>query len=617
MCGIAGIVSSRVAPPRLRAVLDRMLAAIRHRGPDDLGTYCRGGHVLGMRRLSIIDIHGGRQPMVSADEMTVLVFNGEVYNARDLRTELTNKGHLFRTRCDTEVILHGYRQWGERVVEHLDGMFAFAVYDLHDGSLFLARDHFGIKPLYCLAKRSLFAFCSEPLPLLDVPGVSRQLDPHSLWSFLAYKYVAGSATFVEGITKLEPGTHIRVDGDGNLVRRRRYWQLRVDRRDGTNGDRLRELLVAAVEKQLVSDVPLGVFLSGGIDSGLLLWAGSQARPAAPPEAYTVGFDDCCFDESNRASKTAGHFNVKHHIERQPFPSSADLADMVTSFGEPFANISVPANFVMSKAASRHVKVVLNGSGADELFGGYDRYYAIWPPRLLSMARSWSSLLLPLARMIGVGRGKRSLITRARRFLETSGAPPAEAHADAIRLFTADEMRELTPDLEVGDDPILSKYAEAPPGDDLVRAMWVDAATMLADDYLTLIDRTSMSASLEVRVPFLDLELATYAFSLDSAARIKGWEKKRILRRLAAECLPREIAKGPKQGLESPVGAWFRGSLGNEMIASLRDSQLRSLVNPDYVERLLDRHRAHRHDASKQLLGIHTLCLWVEANSITV
>lgn len=617
MCGIAGIIAPEMRQPELRTVLQPMLDAIRHRGPDDSGTHVEDGVALGMRRLSIIDVEGGRQPMLSADGRTALVYNGEIYNAGELREYLIEKGHVFRTRCDTEVVLHGYRHWQEGVLDHLNGMFAFAILDREAGSLFLARDHFGIKPLYTFAGRDIFAFCSEPAPLLGVPGVSRRLDAEAMRCFLSYKYVPAPSTFVQGIQKLGPGTSLRADRNGRVIQHRVYWRLEAEAPEGNGSAGLEERLVSAVRAQLVSDVPLGVFLSGGIDSGLLLWAARRGKVDGPPDAHTVGFDEASFDETPLAARTAAHLGAEHHIARQSLPGPDELDAMVASFGEPFANVSIPANFAISRAAARHVKVALNGSGADELFGGYDRYFAVRPPSSLRAARALSPVLLPLAEAVGVGHSKGALVPKARRFLETANLQPAEAHASAIRLFTETELQELVPEVQAGPDPILSRFDDAPDRDAVDRAMWVDISTMLADDYLTLIDRTSMAASLEVRVPFLDLDLARYAFSLPASEKIKGWRKKRALRRLAAEHLPREIARNPKQGMESPIGAWFRGELGDAMIQSLQSSHLREVLDPTFVERLVREHAAGRRDASKQLLGICTLCSWVEHNSITV
>lgn len=596
-----------------------MLDSIRHRGPDDAGTYIGTGLAMGMRRLSIIDIAGGHQPMVSSDAQTILLFNGEIYNFPKLREELSANEHVFRTRSDTEVILHGYREWGEDVVKRLNGMFAIAIYDRRDNTIFLARDHFGIKPLYYYARDGFFAFCSEPISLLKLPGVSRRLDRKALCTFLAYKYVPAPRTFVEGLRKLEPGACMRVDAEGKVVSHRMYWRL--DSRLLEIGaaeaeEHLRALLIGSVRRQLVSDVPLGLFLSGGIDSGLLLWAAREALGHAFVDAYTVGFDNASFDESTMAAETARYLGGRHHIEHQPLPDASEIDAMVELFGEPFANLSVPANFLLSRVTARHVKVALNGSGADELFGGYDRYYAVRPPAALAAARALSPIFLRLAMRLPVGGGSHSLVVRARSFLATAGASPAEAHAAAVRLFTSEEVKVLAPDLDSGPDLVATRFASAPGFDDLQRATWTDMVTMMAEDYLTLIDRTSMAASLEVRVPFLDVDLAEFAFSLPSALKINGFEKKVILRRLGRKHLPKHIVRAPKHGFESPVAQWFRGNLGDTLRELVYDGPASVILDGRFVERLLAEHRTWQVDASKQLLGIYTLSRWLSVYRIS-
>ncbi len=620
MCGIAGIIAPRVDRKVRDEILVRMLDGISHRGPDDWGKYADRAVSVGMRRLSIIDIEGGRQPMVSPDGGTVLVFNGEIYNFSELRTELERKGYVFATRSDTEVVLHGYREWNERLLDRLNGMFAFCVYDRRENSVFLARDHFGIKPLYFSAADGVFMFCSEPKPLMQALGATPRLDLDAAREFLAFKYVPSPRTFVRGMKKLGPGSCMRVRTDGAVVSQRTFWRLEIDPMEISEADaeeRLRALLVDAVRRQLVSDVPIGVLLSGGIDSALLLWAARQASAGAAVDAYTIGFKETSFDESTQARETAAHLGVRHHVERIAGLEASEMDAMVGWFGEPFANVSVPANFVLSRATARHVKVALNGSGGDELFGGYDRYYAVWPPPLLSVARSFSPILQPLMNALPVGAGKGSVVTRARRFLETDGMGSAQGHALSVRLYTDEEMNGLAPELGGIRDHVAEAFDSAPGRDDLQRATWTDIGTMMADDYLILVDRTSMAASLEVRVPFLDVDLARFAISLPSAMKINGWEKKAILRRLAKECLPRDVAQAPKRGFESPVGDWFRGKPGEALGKLVSESPARTFLDPRYIQRLQDEHRSLKRDASKQLLAVHTLTRWMKLHGISV
>src|SRR3989442_4719301 len=387
MCGIAGIMAPAMSSNLLGSTLGTMMNDLRHRGPDDAGSYVEPGLAIGMRRLSIIDLEHGRQPMFSADGQTMVVSNGEIYNFPELKKELMACGHLFQTRCDTEVILHGYRQWKEKVVDHLHGMFAFCIYDRLTRSLFLARDHFGIKPLYYFTGNGIFSFCSEPLPLLRLPGMLRRLNEEALEMFLAHKYVPAPLTLIDGMKKLEPGACMRVDENGKVLASQPYWHLEhvpLEMDASEAEEKLRTLLIESVRRQMLSDVPVGLFLSGGIDSGLLLWAMRQSMGADHVSAYTVGFDCASYDESPLAAVTAQHLGARHHVDYMPAPEASELDRMIELFGEPFANLSVPANFLVSRAAGRHVKVALNGSGADELFGGYDRYYAVQPPWALTV-----------------------------------------------------------------------------------------------------------------------------------------------------------------------------------------------------------------------------------------
>ncbi|MBF0370684.1 MAG: asparagine synthase (glutamine-hydrolyzing) [Magnetococcales bacterium] len=617
MCGIAGLLSTgHLDTLTLKSHLDLLLSGIRHRGPDDEGCWIQGGVALGMRRLAIIDLAGGRQPMVSQDGRVVLVFNGEIYNFRKLREILSAKGHPFQSRSDSEVILHGYREWGMEVVNHLDGMFAFAIFDREQGKLLLARDHFGIKPLYHISSPDFFAFCSEPAPLLTLPGVTRRLDPQGLSAFLSQKYIPAPRTFIQNLYKLPAASHLTIDTHSPQQPPfpSRYWQLEPTPWQGSDGEALEQLeglLKQAVQRQLVSDVPVGVFLSGGIDSGLLLWGAKESGEAHVAGAFTVGFGEKSFDESRLAQHSARHLNTPLQIDRLPSPSPADLAGMIAQFGEPFANLSVPANFLVSAAAAKGVKVALNGSGADELFGGYDRYYASHPPLPLALAGSLAPLLLPLASRLPVSGSKHSVVHRARAFLAGQNHQPAQRHAIPIALFSADEIQTMAPDLPPVEMAAAQAYRQALGTDGLQRATWADINTMLPDDYLTLVDRTSMAASLEVRVPFLDLDLARFAFSLASSHKIKGWQKKRILRQLAQRHLPPVIARQPKMGFESPVSSWFRGELGDELAASWPTSPLNDLIDGGFVSRLVQDHQHHRRDAAKQLLALHTLKGWWE------
>nr|CRH07265.1 Putative asparagine synthase, glutamine-hydrolyzing [Candidatus Magnetococcus massalia] len=626
MCGIAGVISlhTNLSPAQQ---VERMLRAIHHRGPDDGGLWQAEGIAVGMRRLSIIDLAGAKQPMVSADAQHVLVFNGEIYNYRELRQQLSQAGHHFTTQGDGEVILHGYRHWGEQVTERLEGMFAFAIVDRQQQKLLLARDHFGIKPLYLAQGEdpqggAWFAFCSEPDPLMALPGLDRTIHQKALARFLSLKYVPAPDTLIRGITKLPLATQRCVQwGDGPIEQQsRKYWQLEA-REPGLTGaqaqERLQHLLKQAVSRQMVSDVPVGLFLSGGIDSGLLAWA-TQAENAPLHGCYTIGFERRDYDESPLAKATASHLKLPHTIDRLAMPGPEALEGWLNRYGEPFANLSIPANFMVSEAAAQHVKVVLNGAGADELFGGYDRYFAVQPPWPLRLAGIMAPLLKPLLQHLPSGHNKRSLVQRGRIFLDGVGGDLATRHANSVRLFAPHELATLAPQLPQESPGYLAHhFAQAPPGDALQQASWTDVESMQADDYLTLMDRTSMASSLEVRVPFLDLELAQFAFSLPAAQKMDGWQKKRLLRQLAAEVLPGEVARGAKHGFETPVGDWLKGEWGAVLQRLVSQGALASLVEQRRATELIHAHRTGQWQGAKPLFALLTLGLWMEKNQLSL
>jgi asparagine synthase (glutamine-hydrolysing) len=623
MCGIAGYCGAcgvaDTTEKECAGRLEALLAGIVHRGPDDAGITCAHNVAIGMRRLSIIDLAGGHQPMLSGDGRYALVFNGEIYNFRELRSELAEAGYSFATNSDSEVLLKGYMAWGRGVLDRLDGMFAFAVHDRHAGTVFLARDHLGIKPLYYIHLGGVFAFCSEPAPLLELPQVRRRLDHDALAAFLSFKYVPAPDTFIKDIKKLAAGHTLEYSPRGDMLRTERYWQLQ-GREGSSDAGELAERLTRAVDSQMVSDVPLGVFLSGGIDSGLLTWAAAGQGGEHFTGGYTVAFDEtgrkkglCAggsFDESRLAALSAAHLGVPLSSTTLASPAQATLDDWIRRFQEPFANTSIPANFLLCQWVARHVKVALNGSGADELFGGYDRYYAVHPPAALRALHCAAPLLRRVADMLPVGGGKNSLVHRARRYLAGCALAPAQKHAGSIRLFTDTQLAAIAPGV-VPATFVQDAFAGAPQGSLLYKATWTDMQTMLPDDYLTLVDRTSMAASLEVRVPFLARDFVQYAFSLPPAAKIAGWKKKTALRALAAKHLPEDIARQPKMGFESPVGRWFRDGLGEALCRQLAQSPLQNIISVRGVQALAQSHSAGQVDAAKPLLALYTLVRWMD------
>ena len=611
MCGIAGFVESPLvtdpfSADRRRTLIGAMCGAIRHRGPDDGGAWSDHGVAIGMRRLSIIDLAGGHQPIHNEDRTVWIVFNGEIYNFRELRTQLEQAGHRFYTSTDTEAIVHAYEQWGASAIARLRGMFGLAIWDTRTGTLLLARDRIGIKPVHYAEVGGRLYFGSELKSLLCAPDVQRDIDLDELDHYLSFLYTPRDRSIFEGVRKLPPG-HVLVWRDGRH-HVDPYWEVpaeetfRGSETDAAAG--LRQVLSDAVRSHLVSDVPIGAFLSGGIDSSVVV--GLMAETAGTRvKTFSIGFDEPAFDELEHARRVAQHFGTDHH-EFVVKPDAMRILDAVIAhFDEPFADSSAIPTWYVSEMARRHVTVVLSGDGGDELFGGYDRYLP--HPRVAAFDRYGSA---PLRRIAGLAAARLPHGTRGKNFLRHVGRDPQGRYLDAIRLFSADEKPALlSGDLGrrlKGPDPerILSRhferFAQLPWPSQMMR---FDMETYLPEDVLTKVDRMSMAHSIESRVPLLDNEAITFACSLPAAFKIKDGRRKHILKEVAATLLPREIIERQKQGFGVPIGVWFRGNLRElfaDTLLAPRTLQ-RGYFQPGFVRLLVDEHLAGKRD--------HTLRLW--------
>jgi asparagine synthase (glutamine-hydrolysing) len=616
MCGIAGKLnfdSSRpIDPGRLAA----MTGVIAHRGPDADGFYCDAGVGLGHRRLSIIDLATGDQPLANEDGTVWVVFNGEIYNFADVRVELEAHGHRFRTHTDTEVIVHAYEQWGERAVERFRGMFAFALWDGRRRRLLLVRDRLGVKPLYYSAGDAGITFGSEIKALLEDPEVDRTWSAHALDAYLTLCYVPEPRTIYANIHKL-PAGHYLVAENGRVTVQR-YWDLTFTgdgdpAREPEYLERLEALVDESVRLRLVSDVPLGAFLSGGIDSSAVV-ASMAATSRGRVVTTSVGFEEQGFNELAYARTVAAHLGTEQH-EQIVRPDIVDLLPKLAwHFDEPFADSSAVPTYYVSAAARRHVTVALSGDGGDELWAGYARHRAEWREltarRLLGgfggRVASRVASCLPL----GI-KGVRSL-----RYL---ALPPADACAGkhAYDLFQSDARAALySRDFaaEVRDaDPLASfrrAYEACPSKDPLDRAMYVDVKTYLVDDIMTKVDRMSMAVSLEAREPLLDHRLLEFAATVPSALKLKNGRSKYLLRRMLERRLPRAIVDRPKQGFAAPVGEWLRGPLAPMVDDLLLDGRFkgRGIFDDHAVATLWREHRGgtdHRH----RLWSLVMLELW--------
>ncbi|HWC27084.1 MAG TPA: asparagine synthase (glutamine-hydrolyzing) [Solirubrobacteraceae bacterium] len=618
MCGICGLAALGGGPVDVTP-LQAMSASLVHRGPDDAASVTDGPVALAARRLAIIDLAGGRQPISSEDGRVHAVQNGEILNHAALRRELERAGHRFATRCDTEVLVHLYEERGERMLDALRGMFALAVWDARERRLLLARDRFGIKPLYWRAADGVLSFASELKALRELPGFRGELDRDAVESYFAFNSIPSPLTIFRDVRKLEPGTLLswRPGGAPELRRWCRPAPVAApevrddDERElaAELADRLRDSVAA----HLVSDVPVGVWLSGGVDSGLLAALAAQ-QSGERLRTFSIGFDERSFDELDRARLVARRLGADHH-ETILGPDAAErLAWIATAFDEPYADSSALPVDAVARLTGRHVKVALSGEGGDELFGGYHTYAAdLLAARLGGVAR----LARPLVERVPSSSRRVSLDYRARRFVRAAHLPPLERHHGWKEILAPDVRARLLAPLLDGrrpQDPVdllRARYAETAGAEPLARLQDVDLVPYLADDLLTKTDRMSMAHSVEVRVPFLDPVVAELALALPTSAKVRGLAKKRLLRSVAATLLPREVARGAKRGFSIPMAAWLRGPLLPMARDLLSPAALRrgGVLDPAPVARLLDEHLARRDDHSRALWGLLCFVLW--------
>ncbi len=593
MCGIAGFAHLDLDDGQAATLLRDMTGIIRHRGPDDEGHWIGDGVGLGMRRLSIIDVSGGSQPITNEDGSVIVVFNGEIYNYQTLRHDLEAAGHYFTTRSDTEAIVHAYEEDGLDFVRRLRGMFAIALWDRQRRRLVLARDRFGKKPLHYTFDGRRLTFGSEVKSLLLAPDMSRQLDPAAISEYFAFGYISAPRTALAGVYKLPPA-HILVLQDGQL-RLHRYWQLdftpRCDDDEATAARRVRDLLTEAVRIRLMSEVPLGAFLSGGVDSSAIVALMSEAG-SEPVKTFSISFEQDDHNEVEYARLVARRYATDHHELTVHVDLLDILPHLVWDFDEPFADASMVPTYYVSKLAREHVTVALSGDGGDELFGGYTRYLRGQSEARLNRVLGPFRTLAPLVGTLVPDsvRGKRRLETLAlspdARYVETSSIFPSPLRA---RLLCAEFLAHGASDPRLGQ---LDRFVELPSPDVFTRMQHVDVEHYLPGDILVKVDRTSMFNSLETRAPLLDHMLAEYVASLRHSVRNPGGHLKHLLKRAVHDLLPDEILTRRKMGFKPPVEYWLRGELSAYVWDMLTSQQARSrgVVNTSFVEHLLTEHQ---------------------------
>jgi len=618
MCGICGIFD-RSGDSIDKVTLERMTRVLGHRGPDGDGHLWDGEIGLGHRRLSIIDVEGGAQPIGNEDGSLQVVFNGEIYNFVELRKELEGAGHTFKTRSDTEVIVHGYEQWGAGCVNRFNGMFAFAIWDKHKRELFLARDHLGIKPLYYTLIGDRLAFASEIKALLQVPSCPREIDMDALADLFTFRYVPSPKTLFRGVFKLPPGYLMRVTKKD--VEIRRFWSwvpcLRKKWREEELIEEYQELLDDAVRLQLRSDVPLGLFLSSGIDSGVLLAIMSKYS-ARPVQTFTIGFEEGAkTNEVEDARETARRFGAEHYSMMLSYKDYASYFERYMSdLEEPVADEPAPAFYFLAKITRERVKVALSGQGADEPWAGYDRYLGVKLSALYSrLPRLITDRFAPV---IGKIPGR---MERLKRGIESLGEPDIVTRfAKIYSFFSADMKAQLYKGL------LKERFEAAPYGametlrrlqkdvqhlDPLSQMLYIDTRANLPDDLLMVGDKTSMANSLEVRVPFLDYRLVEFVESLPPSLKLKGMTGKYLLKKALAKWLPQEAIYRKKKGFAHPIADW----LGTSMRPLVEDcllsnnSYLSRYFDQDYMRQLYKRHREGKEPYMRHIYLLVSLELW--------
>lgn len=619
MCGIVGKVdfAGRVDS----TIAERMCSAIRHRGPDSQGIWCGDGVALGMRRLAIIDVDGGEQPIFNEDRCVAVVMNGEIYNFAELRSSLRADGHMFSTRCDTEVLVHLYEDHGERLVEYLRGMFAFAIWDARKNHLLLGRDRVGKKPLFLARRGTKVWFASEIMALLQDPEIARIPDPRAISSYLALKYVPDPLCAFSGIEKLAPASTVIVGPD--KMKKRRYWALDYADAEPLGSEaeleeQLRELIWEATRIRLMSEVPLGAFLSGGIDSSAVV-AAMAAQTAQPVKTFSIGFTDADFDELRFARMVAQRFSTDHH-EHVVEPNALEIMPkLARHYGEPFADPSAIPSFYLAEMTSHRVTVALNGDGGDESFAGYARHLARdhvghlnWLPRPVQRLAPY------LTRPVGHGNCSNSLRARTQRLARVLAMEPHDRYAHWISAFpTFTRERMLQPEFLAAmdgwrpEDTVGDIWRASTAGSAVDRMLETDVNTYLPGDLLVKMDIAAMAYSVEGRSPFLDQELMEFAAKLPARLKVNGTSGKVLLKSTLRGIVPDEILDRPKMGFAVPLPRWFRADLRHlpaDLLLS-GDSRVHAYIKPRAIARMIEEHRDEIADHSFRLWALLQLELW--------
>lgn len=625
MCGICGIISYSSDVRIDRALVGKMCDRIVHRGPDAEGYHVNENMAFGMRRLKIIDLETGNQPIYNEDRTIGVVFNGEIYNFLGLKEELLQKGHTFYTSSDTEVLVHLYEELGVKLVDKLRGMFAFAIWDDKERKIFIARDRLGIKPLYYVHTPGYFAFASELKSILALPMVKKEIDFDATSDYFTFLYVPAPSSIFKGIRKLPPAHYMIVNG--KELRIKQYWEVSYENKS-TGGDeneyieRFIDILQDSVKYRLESDVPLGAFLSGGIDSSLVVAMMSRLSDR-PVETFSIGYEGsgAYFDERKYSRIISERFNTNHHEFIIKPPNIEELLEkIVPQFDEPFADASAIPNYILSKETRKYVTVALSGLGGDELCGGYERYVGCL---LAEKYRKIPSLLTEKMIPKVVGRLPDSkngshFSERLKRFVNSANLPFLDRYFEIVGTFSEKEKGLLFSQDVVdcitrpGNEIFKKFYSELSPNPDLIDSMsFLDLNTYLVDDLLTLTDRMSMANSLEVRVPLIDHVLVEFFAAMPSRLKIKNYSKKYLLKKAAERLLPREVIYRKKMGFSVPLVMWFREEIRDYVKSILSESHLKELgfFNYPYVSSVLNDHFSGKRNYDEKIWALINFVKW--------
>jgi asparagine synthase (glutamine-hydrolysing) len=641
MCGITGWINLNTTESNAgaEAILHSMCETIVHRGPDSEGLWIDDQAALGMRRLSIIDLKTGDQPVFNCDRSVIVMMNGELYNYREVRADLEKRGHKFTTHSDTEILPHLYEEYGEALIDHVNGMYAFSLWDTRRKKLIIARDRFGEKPLYYGVFEDKLIWASEPKALLAHPSVKPELDLNALRHYVSFDYVPAPMSIYKGVHKL-PAAHMMVVEKGE-IRTRRYWDLKWGQDSiGANGsvdaksqsrkeegsldnkaNELRDLLSDAVRMRLVSDVPLGILLSGGIDSSTVAAFATQ-HATERVKTFSIGFEEDSFDESKYARQVAKHLNTEHYEDKLSATTAGDLiSEIGTWLDEPMSDGSLIPTYLLARFVRKHVTVALGGDGGDELFAGYPMYYAHGVAAKYNAIPAFirSGLIEPVVNALPVSTNNLSFDYKAKRFVRAAKFDDVARHHSWFGSFSTDQHEKLfTRDvLDTTDADIYRGVRDLVGASDakdvIERMQYADINFYLAEDILTKVDRAAMAVSLETRAPFLDPRIGQFAASIPVEYKLKGKSGKVILKEAMKDLLPQNILNRPKKGFGIPIAEWLKGRLNSLMHEMLSPERLRSqgLFDVEYVEKLIREHESGAASHHKELWTLLVFQLWFD------